>query len=226
MTVDILKTIEPDSSQINADDLLMDTKIITITGLEKGTDQQPINIYYENDGGKAYRPSKGMRRVIAYAWGGEPEDVEKYIGRSLKLYRDPKVKFGKDEVGGVRIMEMSHIKPERLNGDTMTMALMITRGVRRPFTVRVMEPPAGEADTAASKADAIAQATSAASCGTKAFMSWFNSDDGKSVRGLFKDDAKVMAKLKAACTDADEQMTADMVDEEFGKPFTEEPNHG
>ena len=82
---------------------------------------------YEGDGGKPYKPCKSMCRVIVSAWGA---DTSKYIGRSLTLYCDPKVKWGGMEVGGIRISHMSHMdKPQ-------TMALTATRSKRAPFTVQ------------------------------------------------------------------------------------------
>jgi hypothetical protein len=47
-----------------------------------------------------------MRRVLILAWG---EDGNKWQGKSMRLYHDPAVKFGGDEVGGIRISHLSHI---------------------------------------------------------------------------------------------------------------------
>ena len=56
----------------------------------------------------------------------------------MTLYRDEKVKFGGAEVGGIRISHMSAIdKP-------VTVALTVTKSVRRPYQVKPLrdEPPA------------------------------------------------------------------------------------
>jgi hypothetical protein len=79
---------------------------ITITGVtvKGGGQEQPVAIHFEGDDGKPYKPCKSMSRVLVSAWG---PDSSKYVGRSLTLYCDPKVKWGGMEVGGIRISHMS-----------------------------------------------------------------------------------------------------------------------
>ena len=208
---DLSKTIEPKSDQMNADDLIGGPAVITITDVRGGDDIQPININYEGDNGKPYKPCKSMRRVLVKAWGTEGKS---YVGKSMRLFCDPKVKFGGIEVGGIRISEMTDL-PEA----SLTMALTVSKANRKPYTVKRMDPPAGQKSPAptVTKEQAIEQASAAATCGTVAFREWFNSEDGKQMRSLFKDDALTMAKLKTAATEADENATADMVEEEFGE---------
>jgi len=110
--MDMTKTIEPKSDQMNYDDFLTGTKTITISGVERagnGTDAQPVNVHYQGDNGKPYKPCKSMRRVMVRAWGLDGAD---YVGKSMTLYGDPKVIFGGKEVGGIRISHMSHIDKE------------------------------------------------------------------------------------------------------------------
>ena len=124
----MLKTVEPKSSQLNADDLIAgQSKTIKITKVEIVNGDQPVAISYENDNGKPYLPCKSMRRVLIHCWGG---DGAKYIGRSINLYCDPEVKFGGMAVGGIRISHMSHIDKE------ITVMLTATRANRKPFTVK------------------------------------------------------------------------------------------
>lgn len=124
----MLETVVPKSDQLNADDLMGgQTKTIKITNITIAMGEQPVSIHYEGDNGKPYKPGKSMRRVLIHCWGA---DANKYIGRSLTLYRDDKVKFGGADVGGVRISYMSDI-PEQV-----TIALTTTRAQRKPFTVR------------------------------------------------------------------------------------------
>ena len=87
-------------------------------------------MHYENDEGKPYKPCKSMRRVMVNAWG---DDGSQYIGRSMTLYRDPKVSFGGMAVGGIRISHLSHIQHD------VTMALTSTRSKRLPYTVKRLE---------------------------------------------------------------------------------------
>lgn len=124
---DMRPTIIAKSDQLNSDDLIGRTLTIRITKVEVRMDEQPVSVCYEGDNGKPYKPGKSMRRVLVKAWG---PDASVYVGRSLTLYRDDKVKFGGLDVGGIRISHMSHIPSE------MTMALTVTRAQRKPFTVK------------------------------------------------------------------------------------------
>lgn len=135
--VDVGKTIEPKSDQLNADDLIGKSLTIEITNVTGQAGEQPISIHFKGDGGKPYKPCKSMRRVMVSVWR---ENGLSYIGKSMTLYRDEKVTFGGMEVGGIRISHMSHIdKP-------ITMALTATRKSRKPFTVKPLavnqQPPA------------------------------------------------------------------------------------
>lgn len=124
---DMTASIEPRSDQLNAEDLLTGPRIVTITAVKRGTDEQPVNIVTAEFGpGRPYKPSKTMRRVLVAAWG---PDASVYVGRRLMIYRDPEITFGKDKVGGIRISAMSHI-PSKLS-----LALTVTRGRRAPFVV-------------------------------------------------------------------------------------------
>ena len=124
----MLETVVPKSDQLNADDLMGgQTKTIKITNVSIAMGEQPVSIHYEGDNGKPYKPGKSMRRVLIHCWGA---DANKYVGRSLTLYRDDKVKFGGADVGGIRISHMSDIP------DQVTIALTATRAQRKPFTVK------------------------------------------------------------------------------------------
>jgi hypothetical protein len=134
---DMRGVIVPKSDQINADDLLAGPLTITIREVTiRSTPEQPVSIFFENDGGKPWKPCKSMSRVLVAAWG---PDAKKYIGRSATLYCDPKVKWGGMEVGGIRVSHLSHIDRD------MVMALTATKGKRAPFTVRPLVKAAGAA---------------------------------------------------------------------------------
>lgn len=127
--IDMGAFIAPKSDQINADDLIGGPLTITITGVSanEGNAEQPINIRFEDDNGKPFRPCLSMRRVMVNLWG---PDTSKYVGRSMTLYRDPKVLWGGMQVGGIRISHMSHIE------SAQTMAVTASKGKRTPFTVK------------------------------------------------------------------------------------------
>ncbi len=123
--MDLTNTIEADSTQVNADDLA-GPRIVTITGVNKGTADQPVNIELAEFPGKSYRPCKSMRRVLVHCWGA---DASTYIGRRLEIYNDHTVRWGGQAVGGVRIKALSHISK------SVTLALTETRGKKAPYKV-------------------------------------------------------------------------------------------
>ena len=134
MSMDISNTIQPDSTQLNADDMIGQDVVITVREVTQGTSEQPVNIHSHEYPDRAYRPSKSMRRVIVAAWGA---DASQYAGRQLKLFRNPDIRFGREKVGGIEISEMSHIdKP-------LEVPLTVSRGKRRKFTVEPLQvaPP-------------------------------------------------------------------------------------
>jgi hypothetical protein len=140
---DMSAVIIPKSDQINADDLIAGPKTYTIEAVEvrPGT-EQPVNIHLVGED-RAWRPCKSMSRVLVAAWG---PDSAKYKGKSLTLYRDPKVKWGGLEVGGIRISHMSHLDRE------MLMQLTATKGKRAPHIVKpLVDAPPPQTDDRAAK---------------------------------------------------------------------------
>lgn len=127
---DMTKVIVPRSDQLNSDDLIIGPRTITITGVTIRSGEQPVSISFDGDDGKPYKPCKGMCRVMVNAWGG---DSKQYVGRSMTLFREPTVKWGGLEVGGIQISHMTDIKAP------LTMALTATRGSRKPFTVKPLK---------------------------------------------------------------------------------------
>jgi hypothetical protein len=129
--MDMTDTIVPRSDQINADDLIAGPITATIGEVTRGTPEQPVDIALVEYPGRAYRPSKSMRRVLVSAWGPEAKN---YTGRRITLIRNPDITFGRDKVGGIELAAMSDIdKP-------LTVALTATRGKRKNFTVQPLAP--------------------------------------------------------------------------------------
>lgn len=125
-------TIIPKSNQLNSDDLISGPRTIKITNVLQGdSKEQPISITFEDDNARPYKPSKSMRRVLVTIWGSEG-DV--YVGRRLTLYRDASVKFGGDQVGGIKISHASDI------AGTQSMMLTETRGKKKPHVVEPLPP--------------------------------------------------------------------------------------
>jgi len=125
--MDIRETVTPRSDQLNFDDVATTSLTMTVAEVRKGSTEQPVEIHSIEYPGRPYKPGKSMRRVLIACWGAE---ASQYVGRKLTLYGDPTIRFGKDEVGGIRISHLSHLdKP-------LTVALTVTRGKRAPFTVQ------------------------------------------------------------------------------------------
>ena len=125
--MDLTESIAPRSDQLNADDLISGPITVTITDVREGAAEQPVDVILAEYPGRAYRPSKSMRRVMVMAWGAKSAA---YTGHRLTLFRNPEITFGRDKVGGIEIAAMSHIpKP-------LTVALTATRGKRKNFTVQ------------------------------------------------------------------------------------------
>jgi hypothetical protein len=146
---DMTDTIIPRSDQINAEDILTGPVTITIAGVTRGSAEQPVNMVTAEFGpGRPYKPSKTMRRVIVNAWGKESSA---YVGRRIRIYRDPDVRFGPDKVGGIKISHLSHIDKR------LEIALTVTRGRRAQFAVDPLpdEPPPPAVEHTAKDDEAI-----------------------------------------------------------------------
>lgn len=187
---DLSKTIAPKSDQLNSDDLLAGSRTIKVTKVSLASDDaQPVNINFEGDNGKPYKPCKGMRRVLVNIWG---KDGNQYIGRSMTIYRDEKVMFGGVNTGGIRISHMSHIDKD------VTMALTASRTSRKPFTVKplaVVIPSAPEVIDVA----LMDEAQEAAARGTSVLKALWDRLDTKQQKYL----QPSMAKLKEAAEKSD-----------------------
>jgi len=135
--MDLTESIAPKSDQLNADDLISGPVTVTVQEVVEGSAEQPVDVRLVEFPGRAYRPSKSMRRVIVMAWGSKSPA---YIGRRLTLVRNPEITFGRDKVGGIEISHLSHIEKP------LTVALTATRGKRKSFTVQPLAAPAPARD--------------------------------------------------------------------------------
>ena len=129
---DLRSTIIPKSDQLNADQLVGGPMTIKVTDVRTGsTDEQPIIVHYEGDAGRPFKPCKTMRRVLIYAWGA---DGREWVGRSMTVYNDPRVRFGGDEVGGIRISAMSDIERN------IEIRLSASKGKKALHSIARLEP--------------------------------------------------------------------------------------
>lgn len=126
--MDLSNSIIPKSDQLNADDLIAGPRTIHISAVKSGSAEQPITVHYDGDNGRPYKPGKSMRRILVAMWGSESDA---YIGKRLTLFREPGIRFGSDEVGGIRI---SHADIDR----PLVLALTEKRGKRSQYRVEVI----------------------------------------------------------------------------------------
>ena len=123
--VDIAKAIEPRSDQQNYDDYVAGPRTVTVTEVDRDKEQR-VSIHLAEYPGRPFKPSKTNLRLIAQAWGTE---AAAWTGRRMTLAGDPTVRFGGQQVGGIRVVALSHIdKP-------FTAALTATRGKRATYKV-------------------------------------------------------------------------------------------
>jgi len=134
--MDITQTTAAKSDQQNFDDYLVGPRVVTVSEVTGGSAEQPVELHLVEFPDRPYKPSKSMRRVLVASWGPE---TSVYVGRKMRLYGDPDVKFGGITVGGIKIAALSHIDK------TLKIALTVTRGKREPHTVEPLTdtaPPA------------------------------------------------------------------------------------
>lgn len=128
-TYDMTESIAPKSDQANAEDFLTGPRTFTIAEARKGDSaEQPFGfVLAEFPHDRPFKPSKTVRRIMVAAWG---VDAASYVGKRMTLYRDPAVKFGGMDVGGIRVSHMSGIdKPLKI-------ALAVSKGRRAMYVVQ------------------------------------------------------------------------------------------
>lgn len=107
--MDLSKTIIAKSDQLNADDLLGGPRTFTIVEVKPGSEEQPVSIVLaEWPRNRPFKPSKTVQRILSYVWGSTETDDWPKDAR-MTLFRDEKVKWAGEEVGGIRVSHVSHI---------------------------------------------------------------------------------------------------------------------
>lgn len=123
--MDISDTLEPNSDQLDAIELIGGPRTFTIESVSRGNAEQPIQIHLA-EFPRPWRPGKSMRRVLVACWGA---DASAYVGRKVTLYCDETIRFGAEIVGGTRIRALSHIEKRK------QVPLLISRGKSAMYTV-------------------------------------------------------------------------------------------
>ncbi|WGH92117.1 hypothetical protein QDX21_07175 [Auritidibacter ignavus] len=133
MSFDISHTLQAKSDQINAVDLVGGPQLITITQVrDGGSKEQPVAIDTKETPGRAFKPAKTVRRILAELWG---TDANTWVGRQLVIFNDPSVTWAGEAVGGIRVSHMSHIDGER------TVTVRMSRAKRQQVTIKPLENP-------------------------------------------------------------------------------------
>jgi hypothetical protein len=204
-TWDFADTLAPKSDQLNADDLIAGPITVKLVGFKRlPSVEQPVQFAIE--GRRPWRPCKGMRRLLASAWGGT--DPAPWMGRSVTLFRDPDATFGGEVTGGIRVSALSDIT------QTLKVAVTISRGKKKIYTVTPLKvaPPTPAEIT------------------VKTLQNWCQ--DAVKSRGWTQD--RVKALLGGPAANTPPEMRAEMIerlkgpppvvetDDDFGGPDEEE----
>jgi hypothetical protein len=124
-------TIVPKSDQMNAEDFIPPgpdgARDFTITEVRISDADQPVWIYLAEHP-QPWKPAKTVRKLLVLGWG---PDQTTYIGRRVRLYNDPLIRWAGKPVGGIRMSHMSGIEAK------ITANLSETKGKR---VLHVVEP--------------------------------------------------------------------------------------
>ena len=129
---DIARAIEPQSDRQNAVDYETGPKVFTVAGTSDYRDEKgraKVNVHLVEAPDRPFKPSATNLRLIAIGWG---EDDTTWPGRRIKLALDPDVTFGREKVGGVRVVALSGLE------QPFTAKLPITRGKKQEFRVEIL----------------------------------------------------------------------------------------
>lgn len=124
---DVGFAMEAKSDQLNALDIAGYEPVIRIRAVDVRAGDQPVSVYYDGDNNRPWKPSKGMIRILAAAWG---RDSDAWVGKYAQIYCDPDVIYAGQKVGGIRIRALSDIDQRG-----MTFTITINRKKREPYPV-------------------------------------------------------------------------------------------
>ena len=128
---DISFALEAKSDQLNAVDIMGAEPVIRVREVRVKTGEQPVSVYFDGDNNRPWKPSKGMLRILAGAWG---RDSSQWVGKYAQIYFEPSVLYAGKEVGGIRIRALSDIDPQGL-----TFALTINKKKREPYRIPLLQ---------------------------------------------------------------------------------------
>lgn len=131
MSTDISRFIVPKSDQLNAEDFIGGPRVFTIVDVKvRETPEQPVSVIFAG-GFRPWKPCKTTMRILSIAWG---TDASNWIGKSVRLYRDPSVLWAGKPEGGIRIAALSHMRAP------LEERLSVKKGQRAPVRVEILPP--------------------------------------------------------------------------------------
>jgi len=132
---EVLKSIEPRSDQLNAEDCIASGPItVTVSGVRKGNKEQPIIIDMEGRD-RPFKPCKTVRRILIALWTNDPKQ---WVGQQMTIYTDPSVIYAGVKVGGLRVSHATGLENPR------TFMLAQSRGKRTEVTIRPIKTKPAE----------------------------------------------------------------------------------
>jgi len=137
---ELIACAQAKSDQVDADDLIGGITLdVTIKAVQRGpSNEQPLQLVLEETE-KFYRPSKTYRRALIGCFSDEPAN---WIGKRLRLVRNPETMFGGVKVGGI---EVSHASIEA----PVVLMLAAKRGKKTAVRIDVMPAATKQAQKAA-----------------------------------------------------------------------------
>lgn len=128
---DVTFALQAKSDQLNGVDIMGAEPVIRIREVKVKQGDQPVSVYFDGDNNRPWKPSKGMLRVLAGAWG---RDSSAWVGKYAQLYFEPTVKYAGKQVGGIRIRALSDIDQRGLS-----FALRINQKQTEPYHVPLLQ---------------------------------------------------------------------------------------
>jgi hypothetical protein len=133
---DVTFALQAKSDQLNGVDIMGVEPVIRIREVKVRQGDQPVSVYFDGDHGRPWKPSKGMLRILAGAWG---RDSSAWVGKYVQVYFEPSVKYAGKEVGGIRIRALSDIDQRGLS-----FALRINQKQTEPYHVPLLQVQSNE----------------------------------------------------------------------------------
>lgn len=133
---DVTFALQAKSDQLNGVDIMGAEPVIRIREVKVKQGDQPVSVYFDGDNNRPWKPSKGMLRVLAGAWG---RDSSAWVGKYAQLYFEPTVKYAGKQVGGIRIRALSDIDQRGLS-----FALRINQKQTEPYHVPLLQVQSNE----------------------------------------------------------------------------------